>query len=584
MRKLSIFKNHIRGRMTLFLIVMLFFLSVVIVNGMMEGALMGLNGLYMNSEYPVRFMQAMYTTQMLDDCVGQSKKTPELIAVDERMSELLSQESVMLRGMFVLYTDDGESFKYVTGVGGTEASFGEAYTDRCQDDDSSLIVFREAFDRGDSLTYFTGFNTFRDAFIKRDLDHDKGLINALYETEDEEVILRAQMLRGEHTYFLCADVGRNTTLSIDILKDGEDYFDNSIGGKMIAFVYKIYAIMINDLIIIYILAIVLMFLLIGRTVEEPIRKLAEAAGKLENTVRKENDPKRWVYESPKIKTGDEIQYLAQSFEEMFEGLKQTAGQLMDELVVRERLNTELSLAGSIQNNVLISEFPAFPERKDFDIIAKMTPAKAVGGDFYDFFLADEDHLVFLIADVSSKGIPAALFMMQAKTLLRSGFVYSTDIEQIFATVNDHLCEGNEESMFVTCWMGMIELSTGKLSIVDAGHEPALLIRGGECEEIPTNAGLVLGVAEGIVYEKNIITLHPGDKVFLYTDGLNEAQNKEQAFYGLESLKVSVADHSRENIKTLMDSVLSDIAGFVGDADQFDDQTVVVFEYRQQEEA
>lgn len=572
------FNRHIRGRMNIFLFILLLVLSIVFAHSMCEVAVMVINGLVENAEYPVRVMEACYAPQMLDACVAQNEKTPELLAVDGQMKAFLSQDAIKARGMAVLYTDDGESLKYVTGVGKLEGAFGDDFG-KLYDEDANELSVKEYVDKGESFEYFEGFDKFTQLFKEDSTKSRAYLLSADYRTEDGEDNLRIQMIRGEHTYFLCADVGQFAVFE-DKGKnmDGELLIDGAIG-TLISSIIRLLLLLITRLLIIHIASFVLMFLLVGRTVTSPIRKLDAAARGLAHMTKTEVDPNLWKFTPPAISTGDEIESLAVSFDELVSGLKQATLGLIEESAARERLNTELSLASSIQQNALKSNFPAFPDRDDFDIIASMTPAKEVGGDFYDFFLVDDDHLVFLIADVSSKGVPAALFMMQAMTLLRSGFVYSMDIEKIFTVVNDWLCDGNEESMFVTCWLGLMELSTGELSIVDAGHEPALLVRDGQCSEIPTKGGLVLAAFEGYKYEKNSINLSHGDKIFLFTDGLNEAQNSAQEIFDLERLEASVAKHGKEDIETMRNSVLSDINSFVGDADQFDDQTIVIFEYK-----
>ena len=573
----SQFKRHILGRILLFLFILLAVLSVAFTLSMGEVSVIVYNDFFESSEYSVRIMEAFYTTDVLDACVAQNEKTPELLTIDKRMRALLAQDSIKARSMVVLYTDDGVHLKCVTGVGESEASFGEVF-DTSLDEEDEREQFRTAFESGKRFRYFKGISNLKQCLNVKGFDDFDHLMDVDHNTAEGTDVLRVQMVRGHHTYFLCAEAGRFHLGEKDEGQHGTVSVDGAVG-TLVGNIQKMFAILITRLLFIYIAAFILMLLLIGRTVIIPIRKLEGAARKLIKMTKDEADPNRWTYESPKIRTRDEIQSLAETVSDLATELKQTTIGLMGETAARERLNTELSLASSIQQNSLQSEFPAFPERDDFDIIAMMSPAKEVGGDFYDFFLLDEDHLVFLIADVSSKGVPAALFMMQAKTLLRNGFVYSSDIERIFSTVNDRLCEGNEESMFVTCWMAVAELSTGLLSIVDAGHEPALLVRDGACTEIATDAGLVLAAFEGSDYKKTTITLRHGDRVFLFTDGLNEAQNRAEELYDFERLEASVARHAGDPLVAMKDAVIADMEAFVDGADQFDDQTLLIFEYK-----
>ena len=405
------------------------------------------------------------------------------------------------------------------------------------------------------------------------------LMQVTWSSDESEVYYTIQMIKGEHVYFLCADVGGYSETMTRSGTETSSYFIDGAVKTGSENIIKIVYLLFTRLFFIYLAAFVLMYLMVKRTVAQPIQLLEKATKSFSGMTNELDDPHQWVYDQPDIHTKDEIQSLAETFYELASSMKQAAISLMEESANRERIKTELSLATNIQKNALVSEFPAFPDREDFNIIATMIPAKEVGGDFYDFFLIDDDHLAFLVADVSSKGVPAALFMMQAKTMLRSGLEYSTAVEKVFTRVNDRLCEGNEENMFVTSWMAVLELSTGKLSYANAGHEPAYLLRDDKCEEIPTKTGLVLAAFSGMDYEYDSINLQHGDRVFLYTDGLNEAQTEKSELYGLERVMKSAERHSKETIEAMQESILMDMEAFVDGADQFDDVTILIFEYR-----
>jgi sigma-B regulation protein RsbU (phosphoserine phosphatase) len=194
-------------------------------------------------------------------------------------------------------------------------------------------------------------------------------------------------------------------------------------------------------------------------------------------------------------------------------------------------------------------FPAFPEREEFDIYATMQPAKEVGGDFYDFFLIDSDHLALVIADVSGKGVPAALFMVIAKTLIKNQTLAGMEPADVFTAVNTQLCENNDAGMFVTGWMGILEISTGRFTYANAGHNPPLIRKkDGEYEYLKARAGLVLAGMEGIRYRQYEIMLEPGDGLYLYTDGVTEATNEENTLYGEDRLRDILNRHKDDTRK------------------------------------
>ncbi|MBQ6478030.1 MAG: SpoIIE family protein phosphatase [Erysipelotrichaceae bacterium] len=245
----------------------------------------------------------------------------------------------------------------------------------------------------------------------------------------------------------------------------------------------------------------------------------------------------------------------------------------------EKIATELNLASSIQANMLPNIFPAFPEYDGFDIYAAMTPAKAVGGDFYDFFMVDDKHLAMVIADVSGKGIPAAMFMVIAKTLIKDHSQLGLSPGEVFTRVNDLLCEGNEAGLFVTAWMGVLDIENGELVYVNAGHNPPVIMLDGEISYLHSKPGFVLAGMEGYRFTQQNLTLHKGDKIFLYTDGATESCNSENELYGEERL-ISCLKRLGKNASCTqaLKAVRSDIDAFVKDAEQFDDLTLLAFDY------
>jgi len=244
-----------------------------------------------------------------------------------------------------------------------------------------------------------------------------------------------------------------------------------------------------------------------------------------------------------------------------------------------RIDAELAFAKAIQHSAMPSVFPPYPNRREFDIHAAMYTAKEVGGDFYDFYFIDEDTLVFLIADVSGKGIPAAMFMMRSKTLIKSCAESGMSVEEVFITANEKLCEGNDAGMFVTAWMGLLNVKTGVLTFANAGHNPPLLKRAdGSFEYLRSRAGFVLAGMEGIRYRKNEMQLNPGDTICLYTDGVTEATDTNEKLYGEERLLSLLNSHPVVSAQSTCEAVKADVDAFVGEAEQFDDITMLCLRY------
>lgn len=244
-----------------------------------------------------------------------------------------------------------------------------------------------------------------------------------------------------------------------------------------------------------------------------------------------------------------------------------------------RLEYELNLATRIQEDMLPNVFPPFPERKEFDIYASMTPAKEVGGDFYDFFLIDDDHLCMVIADVSGKGVPAALFMMAAKIIISDNAMMGKTPAQILTDTNALICSNNREEMFVTVWLGILEISTGKITASNAGHEyPVLKRQSGDFEFFKDKHGFVIGGMEGVKYKDYEIELEPGSSLFLYTDGVPEAENGKGEMFGAGRLLSALNSQSTGSPEQIIKNVKSAVDGFVDKNEQFDDLTMLCFKF------
>lgn len=282
-----------------------------------------------------------------------------------------------------------------------------------------------------------------------------------------------------------------------------------------------------------------------------------------------------------VKTNDEIGILADSIDRMEERIVQYVNDLTKATAEKERINTELSLAARIQANMLPNNFPAFPERHEFDIYASMDPAKEVGGDFYDFFLVDDDHLCLVTADVSGKGIPAALFMMAAKIILANYAKMGKTPSEILTAANAAICAGNREDMFVTVWLGILEISTGKLTAANAGHEYPVLMQpnNGIFELFKDKHGFVLGGMEGVQYKEYSVDLKPGAKLFLYTDGVPEATDSEKQLFGIDRMLAALNEKPDSSVNEILKTVRNSVDAFVKDAEQFDDLTMLCLEYK-----
>ena len=247
---------------------------------------------------------------------------------------------------------------------------------------------------------------------------------------------------------------------------------------------------------------------------------------------------------------------------------------------QERIVKELSTARQIQRSVLPHIFPPFPERKEIDLYASMDPARDVGGDFYDFFFIDEDHLCLVIADVSGKGIPAALFMMFAKRIIEDFARMDLGAGDILEQTNELLCDNNQAEMFVTVWLGILEISTGRMTCSNAGHEyPTICKKSGAFELYKDRHSFVIGGMEGVPYKEYTLSMEPGDKLFVYTDGVPEAIDKNDEMFGVARMVEALNNNAAGRPEEILRNVRSAVDAFVGDAEKFDDLTMMCLEYR-----
>lgn len=277
----------------------------------------------------------------------------------------------------------------------------------------------------------------------------------------------------------------------------------------------------------------------------------------------------------KVLRNDEVGDLAASFNQMTKSLRTYVDDLTRVTAKTERIGAELDVATRIQNDMLPSVFPPFPERRDFALYASMTPAREVGGDFYDFFMLDEDHLALVIADVSGKGVPAALFMMISMILIHDHAALQRSPAETLRRINDIICSRNDECMFVTAWLGILELSSGRLTAANAGHEYPILRDPGEpFRTIKDRHGLAVGAMEGVNYTDYTLQLSTGSTLFLYTDGVAEAENSAHEQFGVSRILETLNVNGSDDPEVLLKAVHAAADAFVGDAPQFDDFTML----------
>lgn len=321
------------------------------------------------------------------------------------------------------------------------------------------------------------------------------------------------------------------------------------------------------------LLLALVIVLIARTITTPIRALADATALIA-----EGD---FSAPLPRPSSRDEVGALTRDFQVMRDSLNDHIRRLTETTAARERMESELKIAHDIQMSILPKTFPPFPSRDEFDLYATIAPAREVGGDFYDFFQIDDARLCFVIGDVSGKGVPAALFMAVTKTLIKSFARDKQDVspEAILGHVNEELSTDNDACMFVTLFCGVLHTLTGEVLYANAGHNPPLLVRrDGNVSWLPKARALMAGPMPGIRYSLERLVLEPGDTLFLYTDGVTEAMNPAEELFSEPRLEQELSAFSGQPVRSGIESVISSIRRFAGEAEQSDDITVMAIRY------
>ena len=340
--------------------------------------------------------------------------------------------------------------------------------------------------------------------------------------------------------------------------------------------------LVRYLVAIVIATFIVAYLLIEhmqKNLVHPINQIATAAQEYIDDKRK-GDVRKKHFSLLNIDTNDEIENLNEIMAGMENSLSDYERNLTRITKENERISTELELARKIQENMLPNTFPAFPDRNEFDLYASMDPAKKVGGDFYNYFLIDDDHLCLMIADVSGKGVPAALFMMASMIILANNAGQGLDPCEVMEKTNDLICRKNEEQMFVTAWLGILEISTGRLVASNAGHEfPIIRDPKGNYELMQDKHGFVLGGMEGLKYSQYEIQMKKGTSLFLYTDGLPEASDSVNNMFKTDRIVEVLNKDPEADPQSQIENMRTAVEEFVGEAEQFDDLTMMAFVYK-----
>ena len=411
----------------------------------------------------------------------------------------------------------------------------------------------------DTVNSSTGFDRYPLGYTASDLDekHTENVVKIMTEGGRAE----------KYLYSYSKESGAHTTAAIDVKNsDGKIIAMLCVEKPMTRLENARNAYVLH--VIFWTLGAIVMFIfmysiILRRGVIKPILTLTDEAKRFAET----NMPSENLL---KIRQRDEVGILARAVEKMETDIVEYTQNLTAITAEKERVNTELSVATRIQANMLPSIFPAFPERKEIDIYATMNPAKEVGGDFYDFFMAD----------VSGKGVPAALFMVIGKTLIKDHTQSGKDLGEVFTEVNELLCESNSEGLFITAFEGVLDLVNGEFRFVNAGHEiPYICKKDGRFKPHKIRAGFVLAGMENMRYKCGEMQLDVGDKIFQYTDGVTEATNANNELFGMDRLTNILGENSALHPTELLPKIKEDIDKFVGEAPQFDDITMLCLEYK-----
>lgn len=467
----------------------------------------------------------------------------------------------------------------------------QLYTDKTQADPrdyyyEDIQSFLDAFEKSEDIKFYYVIVPYEDEMLyiwdaENDTETLKLGTRVKYKGNEKEEIFKEFSKKPSGEFYIAHDekYGYIGTAYAPIFdREGEpvalacvDLEMNDIESAISRFIFSIVMYVALPTLI----AAAVLYFITKRYIVRPISKIEKAAKEMIDNLEGEPEPIT-------VDTGDEIEALSVSFNKMNVELRDYIKKLAAVTAEKQRIGTELELARRIQADMLPNNFPAFPDREDFDIYAEMRPAKEVGGDFYDFFMPDKDHLALVIADVCGKGIPAALFMMMSKILVQDQAMRESSPKKVLTSVNEQICANNKEKMFVTLWLGILDLRTGVLTVANAGHEkPVLMQPDGKFEIIYDRHGIPIGVFDEVRYKEYELVLKPGAKLFVYTDGVPEATDASDELFGLERLEEALNSVKDRSVREIADTVRQKTDEFVGSAPQFDDLTILCLQYNGQ---
>ncbi len=475
------------------------------------------------------------------------------------------------------------AFDYANGEGDADEVAALLSSERYQYIYRQLVSLRRSMEANDIFISVPDFASGKpiiyimDSYVKEDLCFAFGDRSPMSEEYLEDS--KQAFLTGVHTssfQISTSEFGHNTTASYPVMEDGKGVAFINVEIPMQTLESAISAYTRRTILITVLVTIVLLAINIIIWRYTFIRTIKTVAEEAEKFVDNNTEVSRVL---ATISTGDELEDLGRSIYHMEKDIREYIDNLQKVTAEKERIGAELSIAAQIQVDMLPRIFPAFPGWKEFEIYATMIPAKEVGGDFYDYFLVDDTHIALVMADVSGKGVPAALFMVIAKTLIKNRTQMGGTPAQILHDVNNQLCEGNEAELFVTVWLAVIDVRTGKGIAANAGHEhPVVRRSGGDYETVIYRHSPAVATMEDLNFREHEFELHPGDSLFVYTDGVAEATNKKNELFGMERTLEALNRNKNASARGLLTAVKQEIDNFVGDAPQFDDITMLIFKY------
>jgi len=437
------------------------------------------------------------------------------------------------------------------------------------------FIYVAKVDRSDyqTLTYIYDALPEDSSFTRYELGYTAKDIDSTYVNNVRQVMETGKRVT-EYCYSYSKDSGAHTTAGVPVYDSGGGIVAFLGVEKAMTALEEARTEYLEGVAVATIFAVAVFSLLhISYLRQKMIRPILTIVDEAYSFVQKETLPSVIL---PRIQSGDEIETLAGAVYQMEKDINSYIDNLTKVMAEKERIGTELKVATQIQADMLPRIFPYMPERGEFDLYASMEPAKEVGGDFYDYFMVDDEHLAIVIGDVSGKGVPAALFMVISKTIIKNYVMMGLPPEEVFCRTNNDLCAGNEAELFTTAWLGIYEVSTGKIFFTEAGHDlPVIGKPDGTFEYVkPVKKKMVLAAMEGIPYVVSEAVVNPGEFILLYTDGVVEATNGAEELFGQKRLEESVLKCVQDSPRQLIEQIRVDIDAFVGDAPQFDDITML----------